>query len=108
MLVHAHPFWTMQTPVGWATKAFKNKALVKGTKAFKADPGRIKAPRLQSYASEAATLLPEAATLQPYVAAAATLCASKPPWPRPMHVSNSAHPHTDPVARAQGLRLRVP
>ena len=56
MQVHAHPFWTMQTPVGWATKAFKNKALVKGTKAFKADPGRIKAPRLQPYASEAATL----------------------------------------------------
>ena len=101
MQVHAHPFWTMQTPVGWATKAFKNKALVKGTKAFKADPGRIKAPRLQPY-------VPEAATLQPYVAAAETLCASMPPWPRPMHVSNSAHPHTDPVASAQGLRLRVP
>ena len=56
MQVHAHPFWTMQTPVGWATKAFKNKALVKGTKAFKADPGRIKVSRLQPYASEAATL----------------------------------------------------
>ena len=56
MQVHAHPFWTMQTPVGWATKAFKNKALVKGTKAFKADPGRIKAPRLQPYVPEAATL----------------------------------------------------
>ena len=54
--MHAHPYWTMQTPVGWSTKVFKTKGLVKGTKAFKADPGRIKAPRLQPYLLEAVTL----------------------------------------------------
>ena len=61
----------MQTPVGWSTKAFKTKGLVKGTKAtkaFKADPGRIKAPRLQPYMSEAATLCVH------HSAVAATLC----------------------------------
>eukprot|EP00964_Phaeocystis_antarctica_P139895 scaffold104674_cov34-Phaeocystis_antarctica.AAC.1 len=53
----------MQTPVGWPTKVFKTKGLIKGTKAFKADPGRIKAPRLQPYVSGAATLCVEAAAL---------------------------------------------
>ena len=88
--MHAHPYWTMQTPVGWSTKVFKTKGLVKGTKAFKADPGRIKAPRLQPYLLEAVTLC---------VRGCNPVCV-KVPWLRPrVREGGGLHLYSTTVAR---------